>query len=115
METKYNEWLYNYDLCDEDGEQVRCSYNFDNDDSLYYYMYDDIAQSYDGQYPIIKIITAYIYIRETNEEYEYDRDEEFIDNLGEIKDFNNGIVEEQMRDWLMKQYYELIEDEDYDC
>lgn len=114
MEIKYNEWIYNYDLCDEDGEQVECSYEFENGDSITYYMYDDIIKSYDKDYSIIKIITAYIYIRETKEDYEYDRDDDFIDNLGEVKEFNNGIVEEQMREWLMKQYYGLIEDEDYE-
>ena len=113
-EIKYNEWIYDYDLCDQDGEQVGCSYEFENGDSLSYYMYDDIAQSYGKQHSIIKIMTAYIYISETKEDYEYDRDEDFINNLEEIKEFDNGIVEEQMRNWLMEQYYKLIEDECYE-
>lgn len=106
---EYNKWTEV-----KSNDVIFYKYDLENGDSLSYYMYDDIAQSYGKQHSIIKIMTAYIYISETKEDYEYDRDEDFINNLEEIKEFDNGIVEEQMRNWLMEQYYKLIEDECYE-
>ena len=105
-EIRYNEWIYEFHESDgniEDNSYMICQYNFDNEDFMNYTMYRDYDYITDLKLEV-RIQNCYFQIME--EEIEYDRDEKFINELGNIESETNQ-HECNMRDWMMSKYEEL--------
>lgn len=105
-ELKYNEWIYEFHESDgdiEDNSYMICQYNFYNDDFMNYTMYRDYDYITDLELEV-RIQDCYFQIM--GEEIEYDRDESFINELGNIESETNQ-YECDMRDWMVNKYEEL--------
>lgn len=107
--TKYNEWIYELIEDTENNGMnnfVTCQYNIKGTyDFMSYMLYSDY--DYDMEKELgVRIQNCYFHI--DGEEFNYDREESFINSLGEIElQVNQNEID--MRDWMMLKYKKLKE------
>ena len=112
MEIEYNKWIYelNEDL-ENNGLNtfVTCQYNIKGThDFMHYTMYASYSSDMEEELGV-RIQDCYFQIN--GEEIDYNREEGFINSLGEVEsEVNQNEID--MRDWMVCKYKELKDEID---